>query len=260
MDRRRFLQSAIRLWCRAAAAALPASAIAADTSGYKALVCVFLFGGNDSHNTHRAVHAPPNTTPTRPRAAARRRQNGLALPQGALLPMTGNNFGLHPALTNMATLYNTSRQACRGRQHRRAAGADDAGAVSEQERAVAAATVLPFGHAVALADDATPTTRGHRLGRPHSPIGSARRPRGKSAGLREPRQRRHLHEGRCGVRLPGDAHALPQRGHRHRVAHRRRIPRADVWWNWTGSDPQALFVRQHPSGSRQPDGRAVSRA
>ena len=56
MDRRQFIQSSVAL---GAASSLPfsinvahAGALtpAANQTGYRALVCVFLFGGNDSHN------------------------------------------------------------------------------------------------------------------------------------------------------------------------------------------------------------------
>jgi uncharacterized protein (DUF1501 family) len=90
------------------------SANAADTSGYKALVCVFLFGGNDSHN----MIVPRTTSEYNTYSAARgglAEANGLALPLGSLLPispggMAANSFGLHPAMTNLATLFNTDQK------------------------------------------------------------------------------------------------------------------------------------------------------
>lgn len=90
------------------------SANAADTSGYKALVCVFLFGGNDSHN----MIVPRTTSEYNTYAASRgglAEMNGLALPLGSLLPisptgMAANSMGLHPAMTNLTTLFNTDRK------------------------------------------------------------------------------------------------------------------------------------------------------
>ncbi len=90
------------------------SANAADTSGYKALVCVFLFGGNDSHNTI----VPITTSEYNAYRSARgglAEMNGLALPLASLLPisplgMTANSFGLHPAMTNLQTLFNTDKK------------------------------------------------------------------------------------------------------------------------------------------------------
>ena len=90
------------------------SANAADTSGYKALVCVFLFGGNDSHN----MIVPATSAEYNAYAASRdglADVNGLALPLGSLLPITpagmaANSFGLHPAMTNLKTLFDTDKK------------------------------------------------------------------------------------------------------------------------------------------------------
>ncbi|WOB08125.1 DUF1501 domain-containing protein [Piscinibacter gummiphilus] len=62
---------------------------------YKALVCVFLYGGNDGLN----MVVPNDATRYGQYAAVRR---GLALPQASLLPMSGINYGLHPALAGLA--------------------------------------------------------------------------------------------------------------------------------------------------------------
>ena len=89
------------------------SADAADTTGYKALVCVFLFGGNDSHN----MIVPADLGEYNTYAASRgglAEANGLALPRASLLPifpaMLANSFGLHPAMTNLQTLFNTDKK------------------------------------------------------------------------------------------------------------------------------------------------------
>ena len=90
------------------------SANAADTSGYKALVCVFLYGGNDSHN----MIVPMTNAEYNAYAASRgglAEANGLALPLGSLLPispvgMAANSFGLHPAMTNLKTLFDTDKK------------------------------------------------------------------------------------------------------------------------------------------------------
>lgn len=70
---------------------------------YRALVCVFLFGGNDSYNM-----LVPNTT-AEYNAYAASRQN-LALLQSDLLPITpassaGADFGLHPAMGAVQQLF-----------------------------------------------------------------------------------------------------------------------------------------------------------
>src|SRR5258706_13969876 len=69
-------------------------------SDYKALVCVFLYGGNDSFNTVVPISGAARTaySATRP---------GLALPTASLHPLSapasgagspgdGNAYGLHP--------------------------------------------------------------------------------------------------------------------------------------------------------------------
>ncbi|MBT8106987.1 MAG: DUF1501 domain-containing protein [Gammaproteobacteria bacterium] len=76
---------------------------------YKALVCVFLFGGNDSYNM-----LVPNTT-AEYNAYAASRQN-LALLQEDLLPIApasspGADFGLHPAMGGIQGLFADGRAA-----------------------------------------------------------------------------------------------------------------------------------------------------
>lgn len=76
---------------------------------YRALVCVFLFGGNDSYNM-----LVPNTAAEYTQYAAAR-QN-LALLQTDLLPITpasspGPDFGLHPAMGRIQTLFEAGNAA-----------------------------------------------------------------------------------------------------------------------------------------------------
>jgi uncharacterized protein (DUF1501 family) len=82
--------------------------VLAQGSGYRALVCVFLAGGNDGNN----MVVPLTTTEYNAYATARS-ISGLALDQGALLPITplsiGNPFGLHPSLTELQTLWNQQK-------------------------------------------------------------------------------------------------------------------------------------------------------
>ncbi len=75
----------------------------APFSDYKALVCVFLFGGNDSYN----MLVP--TSQAEYNAYANSRQN-LAIAQEDLLPINpltsdGATYGLHPAMTGMQSLF-----------------------------------------------------------------------------------------------------------------------------------------------------------
>lgn len=76
---------------------------------YKALVCVFLYGGNDANN----LIVPRTGTDYDNYAAAR--QN-LALPQGSLLainPLTsdGHDYGFHPSCPDLQTLFNSGKLA-----------------------------------------------------------------------------------------------------------------------------------------------------
>ena len=86
------------------------SAATIDASGdYKALVCLFLFGGNDANN----VLIPHDTAGYNNYAAAR---GVLALPQNALLPLTlqagdGRDFAFHPSLPELQQLFNAGHLA-----------------------------------------------------------------------------------------------------------------------------------------------------
>ncbi len=76
---------------------------------YKALVCVFLFGGNDSYN----MLVPRSNAEYNVYAASR--QN-MALAQGDLLainPLTpdGADYGLHPMMSDIQTLFESNRAA-----------------------------------------------------------------------------------------------------------------------------------------------------
>jgi uncharacterized protein (DUF1501 family) len=105
-NRREFLKTCCQLGAASLTAHLghlaPMSASAQGTSG-KTLVCVFLFGGNDSNNM---------IVPIDSRYAAYQRMRGaVALGQGALLPAGSSGYGLHPALVNMQRFYNENRAA-----------------------------------------------------------------------------------------------------------------------------------------------------
>lgn len=78
---------------------------------YKALVCVFLNGGNDSNNT-----VIPNYDEGYNQYSAARQQQGLAIPRASLLPVTppnmgGQVYGLHPSLTALHQLWNQNKLA-----------------------------------------------------------------------------------------------------------------------------------------------------
>jgi uncharacterized protein (DUF1501 family) len=110
-NRRRFLKCAAagglayafgRTPQAVSAASISSSAAFAD---YKALVCVFLFGGNDSFN----MVVPRSAAEYGVYAASR--QN-LAIAQASLLPInslvpdpSGALYGLHPSMSELATLF-----------------------------------------------------------------------------------------------------------------------------------------------------------
>ncbi|MCX6952878.1 MAG: DUF1501 domain-containing protein [Verrucomicrobia bacterium] len=81
----------------------------APQSDYKALVCLFLAGGNDANNL-----VVPTDAETYAAYAAGR--GALALPQNAPLPITprtgdGRTWGIHPAMTELRTLFNSGQFA-----------------------------------------------------------------------------------------------------------------------------------------------------
>lgn len=85
-----------------------AAAAQSSLTDYKALVCIFLSGGNDCNN----VIVPMGADYTNYFAA---RQN-LALPEASLLPLSpinndGHTYGFHPTLTKMQTLFGEGKAA-----------------------------------------------------------------------------------------------------------------------------------------------------
>jgi len=110
IDRRHFLRLAVAAGGTFGLSALPGRATAApDTSGYRALVAVFLLGGNDSFN----MVVPRSDAEYAVYAAAR--QN-LAIPQGSLLPISpatpdGATYGLHPSVPQLQQLFGAGRAA-----------------------------------------------------------------------------------------------------------------------------------------------------
>ncbi len=94
-----------------AQAAVPAKNRALLGGGYRALVCVFQYGGNDAFN----MLVPTNGTGYAQYNASRA---ALAIPQNQLLPLTpaappagGGSFGLHPSMSGLQTLFNSGKAA-----------------------------------------------------------------------------------------------------------------------------------------------------
>lgn len=85
-------------------------ALAAPATDYKALVCLFMFGGNDGNN----LIVPMNTDEYTAYSTIR---GGLALPSASLLPlgtppsMPGRTFGLHPAFSALQPLWQQGKLA-----------------------------------------------------------------------------------------------------------------------------------------------------
>ncbi len=80
-----------------------------DGGGYKALVCIFLDGGNDGNNT-----VIPNYTAGYDQYFTQRNgASGPTIPRASLLPITppsiGLDFGLHPSMTELKTLWDQQK-------------------------------------------------------------------------------------------------------------------------------------------------------
>lgn len=124
--RRRFLSRAAALSATGPAApfALNLASIgeaAAQTSAcsdYKALVCIYLFGGNDTFNTVLATDTPSwnayttarNVAPV-PIALPAPGPIGGVLPLSPLTAVAGRSFALHPEMTHLQQMFDTDRRA-----------------------------------------------------------------------------------------------------------------------------------------------------
>ena len=80
---------------------------ATATTDYKALVCLFLYGGNDANN----VLIPNDSSAYNTYANAR---GNLAIPRQSLLPLNisvgdGRKYGFHPSLPELANLFNQGK-------------------------------------------------------------------------------------------------------------------------------------------------------
>ena len=81
------------------------NALAQTSSDYKALVCIFLFGGNDANNMLIPFDTPGYTNYASIRGP-------LALPQNTLLQLAPQpNFALHPSMPEVQSLFNSGNVA-----------------------------------------------------------------------------------------------------------------------------------------------------
>src|ERR1700757_782977 len=112
-NRREFLRTTC---CSAASGFAAASfsrfgmvnALAQSATDYKALVCIFLFGGNDSNNMVIPFDAAGY-------GAYKTARGGLALAQGSILPINppsqGKPFAFHPRFAALQSLFNQQHAA-----------------------------------------------------------------------------------------------------------------------------------------------------
>jgi len=84
---------------------------AAGATDYKALVCIFMTGANDGNNTI----VPTDTTGFNNYKAVRGDHSldstAIGIPQSSLLPLSGVNYGLHPSLPALQSLWNSGQLA-----------------------------------------------------------------------------------------------------------------------------------------------------
>ena len=105
ITRRKFLQLSASLGCLAGLSRI--GSLQAAAQDYKALVCLFLYGGNDGHN----LVVPLDSSQFKAYTAAR---GALALPASQLLPIQDavqGVFGLHYGLPEMQALYQARQLA-----------------------------------------------------------------------------------------------------------------------------------------------------
>jgi uncharacterized protein (DUF1501 family) len=77
---------------------------AAKAADYKALVCIFLYGGNDGLNTI----VPTDSARYAAYAAVRQ---DLALPLAGLVGLSGTDYGLHPSMSALQSAWSAGRLA-----------------------------------------------------------------------------------------------------------------------------------------------------
>ncbi|WP_374661646.1 DUF1501 domain-containing protein [Inhella sp.] len=97
LNRRRLLAASLGLGALGALGTL-LPARRAQAEDYKALVCVFLYGGNDGMNCLVPLDAERQASYQATRGA-------LALPSSSLLRLGTTDFGLHPSLAPLAPLH-----------------------------------------------------------------------------------------------------------------------------------------------------------
>lgn len=256
MDRRQFLKDAAAF---SALPALPFSISVADAAGgitpnanetgYKALVCVFLFGGNDSHNTIVPYQTAEYNKYNQLRGGLAS-NNGLALPQGNLNPLLApgqassstSALALHPAMTRIGSLYNTGKMAIVANtgpllddtsltQYNTAGHPLPPQLFSHSDMQMHWQTMIP--------DQPADTGWGGRMADVFRVASSGRLPVGIGVG-------------NGGIFMKGDITVpysiTPVRYENGAINPRNaiaRTPDAAISWNWTGSLPQEVFEKNY---------------
>jgi uncharacterized protein (DUF1501 family) len=116
-SRRQFLKRCCTFGACGAAAHLTRfglmTANAQTSSTYKALVCIFMNGGNDGNNVVVPMNASATTANPATYAGYQAARGNLALAQGAVLPVNAGSigYGLHPNLVNIQKLYQANKAA-----------------------------------------------------------------------------------------------------------------------------------------------------
>ena len=106
-DRRRFMKMmAVAAGTPMMGSLMQAAYAAGPYTDYRALVCVFLFGGNDSHNMILPLGGEY--------AGYASGRGNLAIPTGNAIPVNasiaGRSFGFHPSLSSLANIFNADRK------------------------------------------------------------------------------------------------------------------------------------------------------
>ena len=145
----------------------------AQPPSYKALVCIFLNGGNDCNNTIVPLGDSTDPTGGYPAYQSARKSASLALAQNTLLPLSpnppscgGGSFGLHPNLTELQQL-SAQGSAGRGGQRRTARRPAYPEPVPIRREANSVPALLPCRPAAAMAKLPLRRSDRYRMGRTH---------------------------------------------------------------------------------------------
>jgi len=108
-SRRRFLGQTAALAAGGPLSSFALQAAPLVGSDYRALVCVFLYGGNDANNMVVPLDSAGYAAYAKARGNAA--AGGLSLQQSSLAPLAGSNLGLHGALAPLADIWNQGHLA-----------------------------------------------------------------------------------------------------------------------------------------------------